>query len=166
MAIDAYQNGVPQDCLLEIHYNEKDNAIAKRVVQMYTAWAKNRNMKLESVHKRTEAMECFEYFTIAGFGAYSILESESGYHLFERKDEKTNELIKQKVQVKVLPMEDKDYRRKDFTFAIQRFEKFGRLTNTRRYKFQKSPLIKDVKQNWQTGKVERVMNGDLDLFKS
>ena len=75
-------------------------------------------------------------------------------------------MIKQKVQVKVLPMEDKDYRKKDFAFAIQRFEKFGRLTNTRRYKFQKSPLIKDVKQNWQTGKVERVMNGDLDLFKS
>ena len=164
-AIEAYDNGVPQDLMVEIHYQLKDSNVAEQLTQIYSNWSKVRNMTMEKVHSRDEALERFDYFSILGFGAFSILESESGYHLFERKDPETNEIIKQKVQVKVLPMEDKDFRKKDFNSVIKRFEKFGRLTNTRRYRFSKSPLIKDVKQNWQTGKMDKFMNGDFDLFK-
>ena len=62
-------------------------------------------------------------------------------------------------------MELEDYRLKDVNTVINRFEYQKNQKNTRRYKLQKSPVIKDLKNNWQTGKTDRVLFGDFDLFE-
>ena len=37
-------------------------------------------------------------------------------------------------------------------------------TVVRRYREQPSPLVRDSVRNWRTGRVDRVLAGDFDLF--
>ena len=37
-------------------------------------------------------------------------------------------------------------------------------TVVRRYREQPSPLVRDGVSNWRTGRIDRVLGGDFDLF--
>ncbi|MEL7002195.1 MAG: AAA family ATPase [Bacteroidota bacterium] len=163
LAIEAYSEGLSQDAFLMVQYNEHNVEKGEKVYDMYKNWARSRGMKIDQVLETTEAGERSRFYSVVGFGAYSILEAETGYHVFEEHDEETKPK-KSKVKVVVLPMLLEDYRDKTFKSPLKRFQENNSQKNIRRYIFNKSPLVKDLKNNWQTGKVERVLKGDFDLF--
>ena len=164
-ALDSYLDEIPQDAFIKIEFDKNSENYGAKIESMYASWAKTRNMNMRELKSVDEVSEIARYFSVSGFAAFNILNKESGYHIFEVHHDKSDKVEKHKVKVIVLPMELEDYRLKDVNTVINRFEYQKNQKNTRRYKLQKSPVIKDLKNNWQTGKTDRVLFGDFDLFE-
>jgi len=164
LAIDAYKNEMPQDALIQISYEDQDKEYGDKVINMYEQWGKERNMRMKQVRKKESTEETIINYTVTGFGAYKILSEEIGYHIFEVKDAQSGKIVKHKVRVTVLPMELEDYRQKNKADVTVRFSSIKEHKNARRYRLQKSPFVRDLKRNKQTGKVERVLSGYFDVI--
>ncbi len=163
-AISSYVKAEPQDAILKIEYNDTHRINGKKIESMYKSWAKTRGMKIESIEESHNFDDISVIFSIAGFGAYSILNKETGYHIVEQSGTNEKQTIKSKILVSVIPIEPEDYGLRDLSPLIRRFKKSSVPKNVRRYKFGKSPIVKDLVSSWQTGKLEKVLNGNFDLF--
>lgn len=163
-AISSYVNGEAQDALLKIEYKGSEGEYGKRIENMYTSWARQRGMGVEKIKESLDTDPCQNIYSFSGFGAYAILKQEAGYHVFEYKSSKENEIIKTRVKVTVAPMGTDDYRIKDINAIMDRLSQSRVSYIIRRYKLDKSPLVKDVKNKWQTGKIGHVLAGNFDLF--
>lgn len=163
-AVNSYVNKEPQDALIRIKYKKSDREHGKKIENMYSSWSKHRGMKMELIKESSESGECIFIFSVVGFGAYSLLKSESGYHVFENRGSKEKDMIKTRINVSVITMTNEDHRSINTTGILTRFSKSGISKVVRRYRMDKSPVVKDLKNRWQTGKVEYVLNGNFDLF--
>ncbi|MEO1012002.1 MAG: AAA family ATPase [Bacteroidota bacterium] len=163
-AISSYAKGEPQDAILKIAYSDANRTHGKKMEHMYRSWAKMRGMKMETLEESHTFDDIHVIFSIVGFGAYGILNKETGYHIIEESGTGEKQIVKSKILVSVIPMELEDYRLKEVPPIIQRFKKSSVPKNVRRYKFGKSPIVKDFVSSWQTGKLDKVLKGDFDLF--
>jgi len=163
LAIQAYQNDTPQDALIQISFEKSETLYGDKIKHMFEQWGKHRNMRLNQFNKNLEADETVLHFTATGFGAYSILSNETGYHVFEVDEPQSGKVVKHKVKVSVLPMELEDYRKKNLSSAFQRFKSIETYKNAKRYRLKKSPFVKDLIRNLQTGKIEKVLAGYFDV---
>ncbi len=163
LAMGAYENEQPQDALLQISYEKVDADYGDKIKNMFEQWGKQRNMRFHRFNKSEEADEVALNYTVTGFGAYTILLQEVGYHVFEVDEAQSGKVVKHKVKVSVLPMELEDYRKKNLGSAIQRFKAIKTYKNAKRYRLKKSPFVKDLNRNHQTGKIEKVLAGYFDV---
>ncbi|MEM9326570.1 MAG: AAA family ATPase [Bacteroidota bacterium] len=162
-SLQSYVGGVPQDAFLSIQYAEEDREDAETMQKMYKQWARARGMKIKSI-KQKEAQEIGgALLMVTGFAAYPILKDEMGHHIFERGAKENTK--KSKVRVVVLPVEIDDYRDEQHSEILARLEAVRNVKNVRRYKFSKSPLVKDLRNSWQTGRLDKVLEGAFDLFQ-
>ena len=144
---------------------------ADRVARMYLGWAKARRMKSRTLETRNGASSGYRcLLAIGGLGAHTILSAETGLHVLEsagRGDDKAGRVT---VRVLVVPQPPEppgpgaeDARRQALD-TLATIDGHGRKI-VRRYREKPSPLVRDTARGWRTGRLDRVLAGDFDLFE-
>ena len=162
LAVDALRAQRPQDALIEIDLSESAQQRLgedlrlwwQRVVRMYRAWAQRRNMRVQVLREDPE--RCSAWLAVSGFGAFDLLESESGLHVYEDKvDDNT---LRLSVLVQVAP--DLPGRARQSQGAPE-----GERRICRRYRQAPSPLVRDSVRGWRSGRLDRVLDGEFDVIQ-
>jgi len=171
-ATQSFNERKPYDAYLIIEANKdfklsestlKD--FAQQILDMYMNWAKIRRMRINTIINSDDKKIFYNVTAISGFGAYSILENESGIHVLESpKDEKS--FNRYKINVRILPQPEipVDNVLEHLNATISQ----GKNTNLeiiRRYRSEPSPLVRDAQKNWRTGRLDSVLEGNFDLFE-
>ncbi len=146
---------------------------------MYRLWARHRGMRLDILEDCLpgEQERYRLLLAVSGFGSHSILALEHGAHVLEVppsvKDER--DFLRFRAQVCVAPMEHSlhsagtDGRRIELLrteaercFACDPADEAEAVV--RRYREKPSPLVRDARRGYRTGKLERVLGGDFDII--
>jgi len=146
------------------------DAFASRVAAMYRGWAKKRGMTLEPMEEREgDDDHAYRFLAaVSGYAAYPLLSAESGLHVLEVVEgSRTTRRFKVRVDVAAqpeapAPKEDGAHlalARKALSEA-----ETSRPTIVRRYREVPSPLVRDSRGGWRTGRIDHVLDGDFDLF--
>ena len=178
-ACDDLRNNRPLEAFLMVETGRQSAALrtdaadfANRLADMYVNWAKKRRMQHHIlVSKREKSADGFMFvLAVGGFGAHTLLESETGLHVFERPGQGSDKTARVNARVTVVPQPDEpanpsaDARRKQAREAFAGFE-FPSRKVVRRYREAPSPLVRDAVRSWRTGRCDRVFDGDFDLFE-
>ena len=147
-------------------------AFAGRIADMYTHWAKKRRMHFNVLtSKRDLKGDDFQVvIAVSGFGAHSILAEETGLHVLEQPAADTGKTRRISVRVTVVPQPadpgdaSAETRRKQAREAFAAFE-FPSRKVVRRYREEPSPLVRDAAGGWRTGRLDKVLDGEFDLFE-
>ncbi len=177
IACDDLADNRPRDAFLQVESGRdpgleptENDHFARRLVAMYEQWAAKRKMKLEVIEQTpgNDRQPMRWLATVSGYGAFSLLLPEAGFHILEtpRKEGNFNR-FKARVRVTATPDEPTEAHDKLAKLARESFERIGdtKLVIVRRYREQPSPLVRDSIRNWRTGKLERVFGGDFDLIR-
>ena len=155
-----------------LHDTAEALGFARLVADMYEAWAKKRNMRLTRLFRSNPRgeLEMRALYAVSGYGAYSILEGETGLHVRERAGETPRDHRRDTVRVTVVAQPDEpppSSASQAAAFATRIVEKSGRqsVEVVRRYREAPSPLVRDLARGWRTGRLDLVLGGDFDLFR-
>ena len=137
-----------------------------QLLNMYRAWAKNRNMHLtEARGDGNTDGDALPMLLISGFGAHRLLRREAGLHVLElADDDKGPARATARIRVAAAPLGDSppDKMRRALRDA---FDRAGVPTNVvRRYRGEPSPLVRDMMAGWRSGRLDAVLRGDFDLI--
>ena len=136
---------------------------------MYRQWAAKRRMRMEVLEETLSgSFPCLFIASVTGFGSFSILRAERGLHVFEVPKDDGRNFQRYTVRVSVVPQPDVPAQgaagllgqaRRCFSEA-----KTSEMKVARRYREKPSPLVRAQEGNWRTGRIDRVLGGDFDLF--
>jgi ATP-dependent Clp protease ATP-binding subunit ClpC len=146
---------------------------------MYRRWAEKRRMRLKVLEERdgdggggatgdgSAPSRYRALLAVSGYGAHTILGPEAGLHVLETpQDEKSFNRAKVLVSVAAQPDEPAGHapgallRQAEHAFDA---EEQSAPPVVRSYREEPSPLVRDRRRGWRTGKLERVLGGDFDL---
>jgi ATP-dependent Clp protease ATP-binding subunit ClpC len=176
-ACSGVKQGWPSEAfvLLEVGKNpgispDRSNAFARRLGDMYRQWARKRRMQMQVVEEAGgDGNRPYRlWLAVSGFGAYAILRLEEGLHLWVFADEEDSVHRRCRVRVRVIPPpaepagEGLEALRRQAEDALQAVPA-EKLSVVRRY-HESPPLVRDRVRDWRSGKLERVLEGDFDLF--
>jgi ATP-dependent Clp protease ATP-binding subunit ClpC len=154
-----------------IHDTVEALSFARQIADMYEAWAKKRNMRLTRLFRSNPRgeLEMRALYSVSGYGAYSILEQESGLHVRERPGETRRAYQHDTTRVTVVPQPNEPLpssASKVIGLVERVIEEFKHQTPeiVRRYREEPSPLVRDIARGWRTGRIDLVLGGDFDLF--
>jgi ATP-dependent Clp protease ATP-binding subunit ClpC len=178
IACDDLADNRPRDAFLQVEGGRdagvepaENDGFARRLVRMYEQWAASRKMKLEVIEQVNGSdRQPFRWLaTVSGYGAFSLLLPEGGFHVFEAPRREGN-FLRYKARVRVAPTPDEPASVTQdglLKLARQSFEQIGdaRLVIVRRYREAPSPLVRDSVRQWRTGRIDRVFSGDFDLIR-
>ena len=136
------------------------SAWCSQMLGMYKAWADRRSMQA-----REFVQDGVTYMTVTGFGAYRALIDEVGLHVLESgEDEGGNSRWVARVRVAAAPAGE--LKASSAGRELKRVIDATPLTNTvvRRYRGGASPLVRDAKRGWRSGKFDEILAGDFDLI--
>jgi ATP-dependent Clp protease ATP-binding subunit ClpC len=141
-------------------------SFARQVAEMYAGWARRRGMQLQ----RLDAPPGEHLFAVSGLGCGEILESESGLHVLEQvDDERDGDRVveRDRVRVQVVPrVPGPQLGRvplaRHATSELDRVE--APAVVVRRYRPGRSPLVRDSVRAYRSGRLDRVLAGDFDLY--
>jgi len=138
-----------------------------QLVAMYRRWGERRGMAVERLPTIARA-DVEDLLLAGGLGAATILAPEAGLHVLERpttRPEHERALERVGVMVTVVP------RRPDGGEAVSPATaraalaaSAARTAVVRRYRFEPTPLVRDAVRGFRTGRLDRVLGGDFDLF--
>lgn len=151
---------------------EEASDFALRIKQMYLNWAKNRRMHFKILENRTGGADGpFRFImAVSGFGACTLLDPETGLHVLEQPGSGSNKVSRLNVKVTVAPQpaepadDTAEARRRQASEALAALDAPTRKV-VRRYREAPSPLVRDAARGWRTGRIDRVLDGDFDLFE-
>ncbi|HEX7174258.1 MAG TPA: AAA family ATPase [Pyrinomonadaceae bacterium] len=151
---------------------------ARRVARMYRRWAERRRMRFEVLEESggegTGGAGAYRLSAaVSGFAAYSILQAEAGLHVLETPQRERSTFNRASAQVRIVAQPEEpagrapDALRRQAEAALEQDASAQSAANTivRRYREEPSPLVRDSVRGWRTGKLERVLDGDFDLFR-
>ena len=144
------------------------DAFAARIGRMYVDWAGKRRMRLDVLDESTgDATAPYSVlFAISGFGAFTILEPESGLHVLESPND-SKLFNRVKARVIVAPQGDaptsgpREARERALEAIDEATEESPVIV--RRYREEPSPLVRYAVRHWRTGRIDRVFAGDFDV---
>lgn len=153
----------PQDAIVALQVGDAERlrhaADARQwwqqVLRMYLQWAERRGMRAEVLAQ--DAAQCTARLSVSGFGAYRLLERESGLHVLEAEDD-NGATRRLSVHVDVQPDGAGVQAPSPSPTAA------GERQICRRYRIAPSPLVRDARAGWRTGRVDQVLAGDFDLM--
>ena len=134
------------------------------LADMYAAWARHRGMRLE----RLASTDDEHLFAISGLGCSTILAPEAGYHVLELSDEREGKRVERETAaVDVVAWDPQPALGSEDLLA-----RAGAALRTapanpaivRRYRLPPDPLVRDSVRGYRTGRIDRVLAGDFDLF--
>ena len=142
-------------------------AFFQRLCGMYERWAKRRRMKLTSLETGALEDERIRLYAVAGFGAHTILAPERGLHVLATSEDKKPR-NRTRVRVRVVPQPPRAAGSRKQWLALAR-QTLAELPESgeivRHYQEKPSPLVRDKMSGWKTGRLDRVLEGDFDLFR-
>ena len=146
--------GEPKDAALSlaaVDSGAKADEFTRQLVGMYTGWADHRGMRLQALTEKSGLR-----YSVSGLAAYALLSDENGLHVLETPaGENDVDRIAVRVTVKAVPLY--------YSALPASIEPITSGEIVRRYRLQPSPLVRD-QRGWRTGRAERVLAGDFDLF--
>jgi ATP-dependent Clp protease ATP-binding subunit ClpC len=139
---------------------------AALLAEMYVGWAEARGMRLE----RLEAPAGEQLLAVSGLGCGEILGGESGLHVLEQVDggrDGDKIVDREHVRVQVLarahePAAGAAALARDALRAADEAE--AATVIVRRYRPGRAPLVRDSGRGYRTGRLDRVLAGDFDLY--
>ena len=139
---------------------------AALLAEMYVRWAARRGMQAEHL----DAPEGEHVLAISGLGCGEILEAESGLHVLEHVDEDrggAKVVDRDQVLVMVLPQRPgpeggATARAHEAREALAAAETSAVVV--RRYRPGRAQLVRDSVRGYRTGRLDRVLAGDFDLY--
>jgi ATP-dependent Clp protease ATP-binding subunit ClpC len=149
---------------------EENSAFARQLGKMYRNWAERRVMNCEVLEERISE-DCTPYLlrlAISGYAAYSLLAHEEGLHLLEIPESEGKSFRRAKVRVRVVPQPEeppgniemlREHAEKQMTAPVPVNPEV-----VRRYRESPSPLVRDNFLGWRTGRLDKVWEGNFDLF--
>ncbi len=143
------------------------NRFAGRLRAMYEAWASRRGMRWTVLDEGPPRGPYRMLAAVSGFGAYQILASETGLHVWESPGTRDGSFNRAQVRIRALGQGDEGARNdRDLQAQAHRAlqDDEDRRTVVRRYRSEPSPLVRDGVGGWRTGNLERVLGGDFDLM--
>ncbi len=151
-AVESLSAEQAEDATLSIEPLESHHAGAHdwrdRLMHMYSLWAKDRGMRLRWEGPLAGGVLRAR---VRGFGAWRILRHEAGLHLLDPADDSG---ARHRARV-VVGEDEHDAREPGVESRI-----------CRRYTDGGSPLVRDAVHGWRSGRFDRVMAGDFDLFEA
>ena len=178
-ALAGLKEGLARDAFLLVQPAREAGAdaragddFARRLAGMYKQWAERRRMRFDVLEEMTaaEGNGAGSYRLLAavsGFAAYAILYGESGLHVLETPQGEKFNRARAQVHVVAQPEEPAgrgaDAALRQAERALDE-ERNNTPSVVRRYREEPSPLVRDSARGWRTGKLERVLGGDFDLF--
>lgn len=121
-------------------------AWCERVWEMYCEWAVQRRMHLTRVKDSRSELPLL---VISGFGAHTVLANESGLHVMESGAGASRNVARVRVAA-----------------AAELLDQSASTYVVRRYRFEPSPLVRDARKGWRSGRVREVMAGNFDLMSA
>jgi ATP-dependent Clp protease ATP-binding subunit ClpC len=175
-AYETFEKKLPKDVFIKVEAQFKmlkeiltGVDFFEQIIHMYRSWVSKRRMRLLVLTEQLDQEKReFQFLAaISGFGSYSILNSEEGLHVLELpKTKKT--FHKYNVHVRICPQPENPAENQE---ALLKQAQQALLNSTgstarivRHYRFEPSPLIRDVVKKWRTGRIEKVLEGDFDLM--
>jgi ATP-dependent Clp protease ATP-binding subunit ClpC len=154
----------PADAFLELRASGPGPDPGEAVLQleaMYEAWGRRRGMRV----RRLPSDAGRRRLAISGIAAYQILASENGLHVFESPHGERADRVA--VQVAVAPATALP---PEANLAAQARLALREVPTTtaivRRYRTGPSPLVRDGVRGWRTGRLDRVLAGEFDVFSA
>jgi ATP-dependent Clp protease ATP-binding subunit ClpC len=158
-AMQSIEADRAQDALVELEADDAGQPFAVELVSMYQAWARLRGARATVIDVHREPG--VTYLHVEGLGAFDALARDHGLHVYEsRRDGRAERHAL--VRVTVMP-----WTRPAAPAAgssLTRVPRDTELAVVRRYQREPSPLVRDVRAGWRTGRIERVLGGDFDLY--
>jgi ATP-dependent Clp protease ATP-binding subunit ClpC len=153
-ACDELEQGEPKDAVLSlvpVDSSAPSDEFARQLVEMYIGWSDHRGMRFQAA-----AEENGLRYSVSGLAAYALLSAEDGLHVLETPvREHDFDRIAVRVTVQPVPLY--------YAALPASTEPTASGEIVRRYRFQPSPLVRD-QRGWRTGRADRVLAGDFDLF--
>jgi ATP-dependent Clp protease ATP-binding subunit ClpC len=134
----------------------------ERLLGMYRKWAARRGMQVSEIGVPESRLSVF---VISGFGAARLLSSEAGLHVLDYEDSDEAGRTVARVTVKPTPVTLPDSTTDQWMLLSTLLGKGpAPAAIVRRYRVDSSPVIRDLKQGWRTGRTELVFEGHFDLI--
>ncbi len=178
-ACETVRNSEPRDAFLLVESAIDttptaggNNRFARRIATMYKEWARVRRMELRVLEESGDGDEPYRLLAaVSGYGAHRFLAPEHGLHVFETPEEGQDGkgFHRDKARVRVAAQPDEPAGDNLADWVKQAGDALGEAqpsdaTVVRRYREQPSPLVRDGVNGWRTGRIDRVLGGDFDLF--
>lgn len=130
-----------------------------QILNMYRGWAAKRGMQVEDHAAGTD-----QFMTVSGFGAHRLLAEEAGLHVLEASDDDEGSRVIARVRVAAAPLGDLPPASAAKTLRALIDKAGPSNTVVRRYRGGASPLVRDGKKAWRSGKFDAVLSGDFDVI--
>jgi len=151
-----------QPVLDSARHAEVSTRWCERLLGMYRKWAARRGMQVSEIGVPESRLPIF---VISGFGAARLLGSEAGLHVLDYEDSDDASRTVARVTVRPTPLTLPDS-------PPGQWKVLSRLLGSgpapaaivRRYRVDASPIVRDMKQGWRTGRTELVFEGHFDVI--
>jgi ATP-dependent Clp protease ATP-binding subunit ClpC len=128
---------------------------------MYKSWALKRGMQVSEYAAEANVPPLL---AISGFGAHRCLADEAGLHVLEPpEDDDASPRLIARVRVAAAPLGDLPAATAARVLRKAVDDATASNAVARRYRSGASPLVRDAKKGWRSGKFEAILNGDFDL---
>jgi ATP-dependent Clp protease ATP-binding subunit ClpC len=167
LGIEDAMSEAPVDALLTVEpvlggeSNEgQSRAWCEQVAAMYRNWSKLRHMQLVEIASGDGMRP--DILQITGFGAYRTLCGEAGLHVLETGEGGARQVAR--VRMAAGPKETQTLRDPYGALAALLSSAGDNAMIVRRYRTGASPLVRDAKKGWRSGKLDAVLAGNFDLI--
>jgi hypothetical protein len=151
-----------QPVLDQTRHAEVSTRWCERLLEMYRKWAARRGMQVSEVGVPESRLNLF---VISGFGAARLLSPESGLHVLDYEDSDEVGRTVARVIVKPTPLVLPESTTEQWVLLAALLGKGAAPASiVRRYRVDSSPVIRDLKHGWRTGRTELVFEGHFDLI--
>jgi ATP-dependent Clp protease ATP-binding subunit ClpC len=169
-ALTGIANGASREVFIQVVGSQPastgSDPFAAELAAMYVGWGQSRGMRME----RLDASPTEHLFAVSGLGCGAILVPESGLHVLEHVDDEregARVVDRDRVRVVVVPRPagpetDRVSLAKQARAAAERAD--GTPVVVRRYRPGRAPLVRDSVRGYRTGRLDRVLAGDFDLY--
>ncbi len=170
-ALAGIRTGSPSQVFVRVRGSsgegDEQGRLAAALAEMYRGWAARRGMRAESIELGGGSSE--HVLAVSGLGSGDILRDETGLHLFEYPHEGRDEgpPVRVGLRVDVVPWPERppDDDVPVDRAALRAFAEAPASSQVvRRYRLAPSPLVRDDVRGYRTGRLDRVLAGDFDLF--
>jgi ATP-dependent Clp protease ATP-binding subunit ClpC len=169
-ALAGLETGAPSDVFLRIRpagsAGPEADALVDVLAAMYLGWAERRGMRAERVRSTPPG----ELLAVTGLGAGTILLDEAGLHVLESPDPRSGDdhattRVTALVEVAAWPSRtDSEPQSLPERAAQALAASPPERRVVRRYRHEPAPLVRDAVRGYRTGRIDRVLDGDFDLF--
>jgi ATP-dependent Clp protease ATP-binding subunit ClpC len=172
-ACDDVAEGRPKEAWLQVDAAQESEAstlasdeFAQRIGRMYRAWGRKRGMRVDVLAETGGDRKPYGLLLgISGFAAWTLLEPEKGLHIWEVPAGKRVPAWRCAARVRIVPQPDEPVD-DPLTSARQALVRPDGAPPevVRRYRETPSPLVRDSRRGWRTGRLDRVLGGDFDVI--